>query len=198
VTGSDARELVHELAAVEADSWKGRRGVGWFVDPANRRLLWDALSSTNAVQIWLARFDGQAIAFLVNFVTPERVMYYQGAYRDGFRRYYPGGVLHFHAMRAAWQSGLREYDFLIGTEEYKTGWSTGVHTQQYVALFPSTARGRLAFSLVVAPRWYLRQFRSAHTLYEFWRRRKRLWSLSQACAHKTLSGNDGHSTQGAA
>jgi CelD/BcsL family acetyltransferase involved in cellulose biosynthesis len=178
LTGGAAAGLLAELAAVEAHSWKARCGLGWFFDPANHRLLSEALTATDAIQVWIARFQGQAIAFLVNFVTTERVMYYQGAYREEFRRYYPGGILHFHAIRAAWQSGLREYDFLIGNEEYKSGWSTGTHPQRYVSLFPNTPRGRLAFAAIVAPRWYLRRFRSAHAVYEVWRRRSRLWSQS--------------------
>jgi CelD/BcsL family acetyltransferase involved in cellulose biosynthesis len=128
------------------------------------------------MELWAARVGGRLIAYLLNFVTPERVMYWQGAYHAEHRKRYAGGVLHFHAIRHACESGRSEYDFMLGTEEYKTGWTNAEHEQRYISLHPRTARGRLAFAALVAPRWCLRDYRAArrvHTSYIRLRQRLR-------------------------
>lgn len=165
--GAEAIGVIDELREVESKSWKKGQGLAWFDSPGNRALLVHALATLPGVEVWLARIEGRAIAYLVNFVTPERVMYYQGAYDDGFRKYYAGGLLHFHAINRAWNAGVREYDFLIGAEDYKSGWTNGEHSQHYLCLMPATLRGQAAFLALVAPRWFLRQFRVAHTAHAF-------------------------------
>jgi len=170
VDACEALDMIDEIAEVESHSWKARRGNPWLSSGPNQRLLRQALSTLgerNEMEVWLARLAGRLVAYLINFVTPERVMFYQGAYHEAYGKYYAGGVLHFHAIRNAWQSGLREYDFLIGKENYKEGWTTAEHSQQHLSLFPNTLRGRLAFKTLVAPRWHLRSFRSAHVVYDF-------------------------------
>jgi CelD/BcsL family acetyltransferase involved in cellulose biosynthesis len=176
--GADALGMLDEIADVEAHSWKKAAGIAYFLQAPNRKLAARALSSLGArgeMEVWAARIEGRLIAYLLTFVTPERVMYWQGAYHADHRKRYAGGVLHHHAIRQACQSGRNEYDFMLGTEEYKSGWTNAEHEQNYVSIHPATARGRLAFALLVAPRWYFRQHPSARRVHtSFIRLRQRL------------------------
>jgi len=164
LSGANSASAFEEVLQVEAKSWKAEQGFSWGASPARRELLRQALQTVEGLEVWLARLEGRPVAYLVNFVTPERVLFYQGSYDQAYRKYYAGGVLHCAAIRAACEAGLEEYGFLNGGEEYKSGWTTGVHRQRYLALVPDTLRGRAAFAAVVAPRWFLRQFRVAHAV----------------------------------
>jgi CelD/BcsL family acetyltransferase involved in cellulose biosynthesis len=171
VTGPEAAAYVEEIAAVEARSWKGEKGCARFQPGAGQELLRRALAelgAREAVELWIARLEERPIAFLINFLTPDRVCYYQGAYDEELRRYYAGGVLHYRAMERAWTAGLREYDFMCGDEGYKNGWTNGVRSVRYVALYPETLRGRLAFAALVAPRWKLKGSQTAHAALRLW------------------------------
>jgi len=169
--GADAAELVEAIATVEARSWKGREGCARFQPGSGQELLRQALRELGGrgeMEIWVAWKDERPVAFLVNFLTPERVCYYQGAYDEEHRKLYLGGLLHYRAIERAWEAGLREYDFMSGDEAYKTGWTTGERTLRYRAVFPPTPRGYLAFATLVAPRWRLKQSPHAHAALRLW------------------------------
>jgi CelD/BcsL family acetyltransferase involved in cellulose biosynthesis len=171
ITGPEAADRVHDVAEVELHSWKGARGCARFQPGPGQELLRDTLRELGRrreVELWLARIEGHPIAFLVNFVTPERVCYYQGAYREDSRHWYPGGVLHYHAIRRAWDASLREYDFMYGGEGYKSGWTNGVRSIGHRAFYPDTVRGRLAFGMLAAAPWRLRQHAGARAARRFW------------------------------
>jgi CelD/BcsL family acetyltransferase involved in cellulose biosynthesis len=168
-------DVVKQIAEVEAHSWKARRGVAQFQPGAGQRLLQDVLVGLGArheITVWMAHLNGRPIAYLVNFATPDRIWFYQGSYREDCRQYYAGGVLHFHAIKAACDAGLTEYDFLNGDEEYKGNWTTGSRTLRYLAVYPDTMKGKLAFASLVAPRWRLRQSKHARAVHALWIRLK--------------------------
>jgi len=116
----------------------------------------------------------------LNFILPDRVWFYQGAYSEEYRKYYPGGVLHFCAIRHACQAGLSEYDFLRGDEPYKAEWTNGQRSLRYLAIIPDTLPGHLAFNTLVVPRWHLRSSGPANSIYQSWLRlRERFKSHSR-------------------
>jgi CelD/BcsL family acetyltransferase involved in cellulose biosynthesis len=111
----------------------------------------------------------EPVAYLLNFLTPERTCYYQGAYDKEYRRYSPGGILHFHAVERTWQEGPREYDLMIGDEAWKKGWANGERVVKHVAVFEETLRGYYAFIVLLGLRWHFRKFGYAHSVYGLWR-----------------------------
>lgn len=177
-SGPDTAERVEEIAATEARSWKGREGVGRFQPGRGRELLRDALGALaprGEMEVWLAHMDGRPVAFEINFLTPDRIWLYQGAYDEEYRKFSPGGVLDFLSIQRAWEAGAREYDFLSGNEAYKAERTNAARSLRYLALYPTTPRGLLAFALLIAPRWRLKQFAFAHAAHQAWvRLRSRL------------------------
>jgi CelD/BcsL family acetyltransferase involved in cellulose biosynthesis len=162
-----ARQL-EVLACVERRSWKVRGGRPRFQSGPGANLIRRTLSGLGPrgeLEVWLAHMAGRPVAFLLNFVTPERVWFYQGAFDEAYRRYFPGGVLHYCCVRRLWSDGLREYDLLSGDEPYKYGWANATRALHHRALFPARPRGYLAFALLVGVRWQLRRsarLRAAH------------------------------------
>jgi CelD/BcsL family acetyltransferase involved in cellulose biosynthesis len=168
---------VPQVAEIETSSWKGRERVARFRTPQSQELLRQALTGLGArdeMELWLGWAGDEAIAFEINFVTPERIWLYQGAYREEHRKLSPGAVLDFASIRRAWEIGVREYDFLSGDEAYKLPRTTAQRPISYLALFPATARGYAAFNLVLAFRWRLKGCAPARAALQLWVRRQSL------------------------
>ena len=163
-TGADAARYIDDAAVVEERSWKPDRGIRRFAEGPPRELLRRAaetLGPRGEIELWLARMDGKPIAFLLNFLTPGEVWYYQGAYDEEYRKQYPGGALHYRCIERAAQSGMSVYDLLSGDEPYKHGWTDGARPLRHLALFPASARGCLAYGVLLWPRWRLRSLPAA-------------------------------------
>lgn len=169
-TGPEAAAYIDEAALVEERSWKERKGVCRFAPGPRRELLRETLASlgpAGEMELWLARLEGKPIAFLLNFLVPGEVWYYQGAYDAEYRKLFPGGALHYRCIERAHQAGCRVYDFLSGDEPYKFNWTTASRSLQYRALFPDTPRGYAAYALLIAPRWRLKGSATARAALQF-------------------------------
>ncbi len=161
VVGEGMAQHLEALADVEARSWKARRGRLYLQPGPIRALLREALERLGPrgeMEIWLARMDGRPVAFLLNFVTPEQVCFYLGAYDDHYRRYFPGGILHYRCLQRMWEAGLREYDLLSGEEPYKYDWASEARVLRHRGLFPARLRGYLAYAVLLGLRWYLKRY----------------------------------------
>jgi len=95
----------------------------------------------------------------------ERVSHYRVAFNSDYRNWSPGIGLLVAAVDAAVKSGAREYDFGLGTEEYKRRWSQVRRTVYTVRLSNSHVSR--------APRrlWSLAS-RSVRRLRRVWRPRR--------------------------
>jgi len=187
-TGERAAEAFNDVLQIESRSWKARQGVSWAGSPSKRAFLQRAVETVPGVDVWLARQRDRSVAYLLNLSTPERVMVYRAAYDHEYRQRYPGGVLHYWAIHAAWESGVREYDFLNGEEAYKAGWTNEARRQRYLAIVSDGVRGRAAFAALVAPRWFLRRFKAVHWARAAARRRWEAVKALPARAMPALSG----------
>ncbi len=169
--GAEAAALAGAVSDVEARSWKGAEGVARFQpgrDQEFLRRVLAALGAAGEMELWLARMEGRPVAFEINFLAPERIRLYQGAYDEAFRKYSPGGVLDFLSIERAWKAGAREYDFMSGDEPYKAERTDATRPIRYRALFPDGPRGQLAFALLIAPRWQLKQQAAARVAHQLW------------------------------
>src|SRR5258706_4748423 len=87
-------------------------------------------------------YDGKTpISALYNFNYPNKTYYYQARSDPAWRKWSVGAVLHFLAIRHAFDKGVDEYDFLKGSESYKILWSDGTREEMRLAAYNKTARG---------------------------------------------------------
>jgi CelD/BcsL family acetyltransferase involved in cellulose biosynthesis len=168
-TGTAAADRMGQVAWVEAHSWKGRQETTRLQRGPGADLIRQALATMGdaGMELWLARLNDTPVAYQIAFRSVERIALYSSAYHEDHRRYSPGALVIYHAVRAAWTAGVREYDFMSGDEEYKRERTDSVRPIEYRAFFPPTARGLLAYGLVVAPRWHLKQHATGRRLHEW-------------------------------
>lgn len=118
--GQTAAEFVQLVTAIEAESWKGLAGLGRFQSLSAQSFLRTALANCPDLELWFAWRQGRAVAYAINFILPDRIWLYQGGYLPSERKYSPGGLIDFCAIRQAWRQGqCHEYDYLCGDEPYK-------------------------------------------------------------------------------
>ncbi len=121
-----AGELEHGkkiLLALHAQRFADER-PGAFQSPrfsAFHAALMPALLSEGALDLHFIEAHGEPVAALYNIVWNGKIYFYQSGRKlevpKGVR---PGIALHAYAIRRAIGLGLREYDFLNGTSQYKT------------------------------------------------------------------------------
>ena len=96
------------------------------------------------------------LGYLYNFRLGNRVYAYQSGFDDSDRRERPGIVTHFLAIRHAFRSGARVYDFMAGRNRLKESFATRCEPM----LWQTVQQPRLAFRLED----FARQFKRAVTM----------------------------------
>jgi CelD/BcsL family acetyltransferase involved in cellulose biosynthesis len=145
-TTDEALAFFAELKALHSASWerRGRRHAfsGEFFEPFHRLLI-ERNFAAGGTQLLRASAGGRAIGYLYNFRLRDRIYAYQSGFADADRRERPGIVTHALAIRHAFQSGARVYDFMAGHNRLKESFST--HCEPM--LWQVVQQPRLAFRL---------------------------------------------------
>ena len=122
----DLASWMTDVAAVNAASWKARRGTNLFRHPRIRSFMIDvtgAMARKGWLDLQRLRINGDTVAYELCFDFGGRVFSYNGSYRAELARPSPGTVLTAEVIRAACERGKTEYDMLRGEEGYKRRWS---------------------------------------------------------------------------
>lgn len=122
VGGLDALfELHHKRWAVEG----GSDAIDSPTVEAFHRLGARALAETGWARLYLLKVDGVARAALYGWRHGDRFGFYQAGYDPEWRQRSVGTVLLGEIVRHCFTDGVREFDFLRGTEAYKLKWANG-------------------------------------------------------------------------
>ena len=133
--------------------WKsGQYRATGFVDLfADRRnvALMEGLRDAGALVV-SSLYAGERLAAVhVGMRDGNRWMSWIPAYDAELRKYSPGRILLHHILEDSFRRGDREFDFLIGDEEYKYLYATHVRIAGPVGTPPLKVRGRKAAKAVV-------------------------------------------------
>ena len=82
------------------------------------------LAERGRLRMYTMKVGGQAVASVYGIVHGESFIYFQSGYDPAWRNRSVGLVLVGETFRDAIASGLTDYDFLRGTETYKSDWTT--------------------------------------------------------------------------
>ncbi len=156
-SGQECARLVEQIALIESNSWKEGTDTLRFQAVHEQEMLLEVLKTLwphGEIEVWLAKFQSESCAFLINFLTPERTCFYQTAYNEQYQRFSPGTVLCFLAMQRTWREGRREFDFMDGREPFKKRWTNKTRELKKLVVFPKTIRGHLGFLMLIVSRLY--------------------------------------------
>lgn len=95
------------------------------------------------LRLWFLELDGEAVAAWYGWRLGPRYSYYLAGFSPLWSRKSVGFVLLAHTMRSAVEEGAREYDLLLGAEEYKSRFATTHRHVQTVVVTPRLGATRL-------------------------------------------------------
>jgi CelD/BcsL family acetyltransferase involved in cellulose biosynthesis len=137
-------ELLEEVFAVEASSWKGaarsaivsRRDTHHFYARVAR---WAA--EQGILRLGFLRVDGKPVA--VHYCLEADGVHYiiKPGYDPAYRKEGPGIVIEQRMLERAHRVGVRQYEFLGGDEEHKLSWTSTVHERQLLQAFRRSPAG---------------------------------------------------------
>jgi CelD/BcsL family acetyltransferase involved in cellulose biosynthesis len=158
-TVAEALTFFSAMKELHCASWE-RRGrphsfSGGFFEPFHRLLI-ERSFVEGGTQLLKACAGDRILGYLYNFRLGNRVYAYQSGFDDSDRRERPGIVTHFLAIRHAFRSGARVYDFMAGRNRLKESFGTRCEPM----LWQTLQQPRLAFRLED----FARQFKRALTM----------------------------------
>jgi CelD/BcsL family acetyltransferase involved in cellulose biosynthesis len=138
-------DLLEEGFAIEGSGWKTETGTAIVSDPDARR-FYTAVARWAADRGWLRlaflRLDGRALAFDYCLDSGGAFYALKGGYDPEFRRFGAGTVLTYESIaRAFADPGLRTYEFLGVSDEYKLAWTDTTHERLRVQAFSRSPLG---------------------------------------------------------
>ncbi len=158
--GSPVREYIPRMAEVELASAKAAKGYPFLATPAHRRLLEllvDAAAPEIEPALSLLTIDERVAAYLFGFLYDGKHHAYNTAYLPEFRKASPGKWIVHEAIRLAFESGAREFDFLRGEFFMKHEWSPEVRTNVRAVSFHPGALGGALRLLVFRARPFVKK-----------------------------------------
>ena len=126
-SASEALTFFDSMKALHCASWE-RRGkphsfTGEFFEPFHRLLI-ERSFAEGGTQLLKVYAGDRVIGYLYNFRLGNRIYAYQSGFDDADRHERPGIVTHFLAIRNAFRSGARVYDFMAGRNRLKESFAT--------------------------------------------------------------------------
>jgi CelD/BcsL family acetyltransferase involved in cellulose biosynthesis len=102
----------------------GSQGIKGSGVEAFHRDATQLLAERGRLRMYTMKVGGQAVASVYGIIHRNTFVYFQSGYDPEWRNRSVGLVLVGETFRDALASGLTEYDFLRGTETYKSDWVT--------------------------------------------------------------------------
>jgi CelD/BcsL family acetyltransferase involved in cellulose biosynthesis len=131
--------------AIEAAAWKGDARTAIRSDDALRRFytrIGEASAKAGWLRLQFLTLDGRRIAFGYSLVYGRKLYLLKAGYDPEFARYSPFNLLCERLIRAAFDEGLLEFDFLGADAEWKMRWTQTTRAHEWLYLFSRDPRAR--------------------------------------------------------
>ncbi len=102
-----------------------------------------ALFGKEKIKFYFLKKDGKYIAGIYILIHGTKYYYYQSGFDPTFENDSPGTLLFHYCIKAAYENGVKEFDFLRGNEPYKRNWTEHARTNVKISVFNCTTKGRL-------------------------------------------------------
>jgi CelD/BcsL family acetyltransferase involved in cellulose biosynthesis len=139
------QRLLEEGFELEGSGWKHERGSAITSDARTHR-FYTEIARWASTRGWLLlaflRLDDRAIAFDLCLESGGASYVLKGGFDPAFRRFAPGMVLTYEALRRAFEQGLSSYELLGDDAPYKLVWTETVRERLRFQAFSRSPRGR--------------------------------------------------------
>ena len=115
--------------------------------------------------------SGMVVAIHFGFVYSNRFFHYMPSFRQEYAPFSPGRLLVEHQVRWAFETGLEEFDFLMGDDQYKYEWTDTFRTVYTFSLHGEGMRAQMLHQLQDRVLPALKSSSTARGLVRQWRKR---------------------------
>ena len=124
----EAEPVLDEFFRVHDEKWLAQGYPGMFHDPAQRRHFQAVLRRLwhNGAHFSTLRCGSVDVSYHFGFFSGGWIQWYRPTYRPEFGVYSPTKVHIAMLIEEACRMGWAGFDFLLGTEEYKSSWCNDV------------------------------------------------------------------------
>lgn len=121
-SGISPEDLAFEIERIENSSWKGRVCSGLFSEKSSKNFHNEIIKSCfkkGLLDISFLSVKGRNIAYQFNYSHNARLYNYSAAFDARYSVFSPGLLLQNYVLESCCDSGMDEFDFLRGEEEWK-------------------------------------------------------------------------------
>jgi CelD/BcsL family acetyltransferase involved in cellulose biosynthesis len=128
----------------EVEAMEGERKTPILTEPATTRFYTEVAewaAQRGWLRLWFLRVDGHAAAF--SYGIEHGGVHYdlKIGFDPRYRRFAPGMLLMRAQIEHAFDTSLRRYEFVGGTERHKLEWTDTARSLNRLQVFPRTMRG---------------------------------------------------------
>lgn len=153
-TGDDLRGMIEDCATIEARSWltESAEGRPRFASPQSRR-FWEhvcahQLGPQGQLNVWLAYFDGEPVAFRFTITTGTIRYMVANQYDQRYERFRLGWILYLRDLEDCARHGVHTMDMGTGDLRYKSRWGGAEGAMnQVIVVWPPGPLGYLGAGL---------------------------------------------------
>lgn len=153
-SGDELRRMIEDCATIESRSWLNSAAEGRprFVSPHSRRFWGQVcarqLGPQGQLNVWLAYFDGEPVAFRFTITTGSIRYMIANQYDQRYERFRLGWILYLRDLEDCARRGVRAMDMGNGNLQYKSRWGGAEETMsRVVVVWPPGPLGYLAARL---------------------------------------------------
>lgn len=142
-TAADIDAVLDTALAVEARSWKGRRGCALLAQPDLHGFfstLLRAQAVAQCVLVALLYSDTQPIAAQICLLGQRRLWLLKIGYDEQYAKLSPGLILMNEVIRYTYGQGFAGIEFLGSAEDWVDAWRPALRQYPLLALYPYTPR----------------------------------------------------------
>lgn len=138
-SGTELAELLDEIYAVEARSWKAAEGTALATSAIQGDFFVrfsQAAASQGMLRVAFLRIDGRAVAMQIACEWQQRFWLFKISYDQSFARCSPGQLLLRHTLRHAAATGLLSYELMGIMDDWTTQWTQNTRDFLQVRVIP--------------------------------------------------------------
>jgi CelD/BcsL family acetyltransferase involved in cellulose biosynthesis len=106
-------------------------------------IIINELHKKGMAKLYFVKNDNEFIAGIYLLFYNNKIHYYQSGFEPAWGKYSLGTLLFHHCIKAAFDNGVDEFDFLQGDEAYKYDWTKRKRTNVKISIYNTTFKGRL-------------------------------------------------------
>jgi CelD/BcsL family acetyltransferase involved in cellulose biosynthesis len=141
-------EQLERFYQLERRGWKGREGSA-IACSATTRLFYDqiarAAESFGYFSLYLLEFGDQVVAGHFGLIYGGRYYCPKVAYDENYAAYGPGHLIVDAILRECLQNGLREFDFLGPSMDWKSEWTEATRKHSHCYVFRNGLFGKMLY-----------------------------------------------------